>query len=161
MAWTPVKGADALSPDGGVMAVTIDKIPVALYRFGEDYLATGNICTHQFALLSDGFVEDGCVECPLHQARFDVRTGKALSGPVNKDLDTYAVKVEDGQVFVDVTRPAEIAETPADNRIAMTEQRDQRCFVIVGGGQAAASAARALRDAGFTGTVKLFAREQA
>ncbi len=68
------------------MAVTIDKIPVALYRFGEDYLATGNVCTHQYALLSDGFVEDGCVECPLHQAVFDLRTGKALSGPVSKDL---------------------------------------------------------------------------
>lgn len=161
MAWILMENAGALPPDGGVMAVTIDKIPVALYRFGEDYLATGNVCTHQYALLSDGFVEDGCVECPLHQAVFDLRTGKALSGPVSKDLETYAVKVEDGQVFVDVTRPAEISEAPAANRIAMAEERDQRCFAIVGGGQAAASAARALRDAGFTGTVKLFAREQA
>ena len=49
--------------------------------------------------------------------------------------------------------PAEISEAPADNRIAMAEERDGRCFAIVGGGQAAASAARALRDAGFTGTV--------
>lgn len=73
---------------------------IALFRIGDDVFATDNVCPHQYALLSDGYLEDGCIECPLHQARFDVRTGAALCGPVERGLRTFAVRVEDGQVRV-------------------------------------------------------------
>ncbi len=54
---------------------------VALYRLGDEFYATGNICSHAEALLSDG-VLDGCeIECPLHMGRFDIRTGEALTSP--------------------------------------------------------------------------------
>ena len=66
---------------------------VALYRVGENFYATGNICTHAEALLSDGML-DGCeIECPLHMGRFDIRTGEALTSPVEVDLPTYPVRV--------------------------------------------------------------------
>jgi naphthalene 1,2-dioxygenase system ferredoxin subunit len=42
------------------------------------------------------------IECPLHQGRFDVRTGKGLCSPITKDIATYPVKIEDGHVFVGV-----------------------------------------------------------
>ncbi|MGN5477172.1 Rieske 2Fe-2S domain-containing protein [Cupriavidus basilensis] len=48
------------------------------YRSDDQYFVTDNVCTHRYALLSDGYLEDGCIECPLHQARFDIRTGQAM-----------------------------------------------------------------------------------
>jgi nitrite reductase/ring-hydroxylating ferredoxin subunit len=52
-------------------------------------------------LLSDGFVEDGCIECPLHQGKFDVKTGAALCAPVTAPVRTYKVQVENGAVMVE------------------------------------------------------------
>lgn len=46
--------------------------------------ATSNVCRHQFAKLGRGIVADGCLECPWHRARFDVRTGKMVEGPKGK-----------------------------------------------------------------------------
>lgn len=66
---------------------------LALYRLGDEFYATGNICTHAEALLSDG-VLDGCeIECPLHMGRFDIRTGEALTSPVEIDIPTYPVRL--------------------------------------------------------------------
>jgi 3-phenylpropionate/trans-cinnamate dioxygenase ferredoxin subunit len=52
--------------------------------------------------MSDGYVEDDWVECPLHQARFDIVTGKALSDPATIPLQVYPVKIENNRVFVEV-----------------------------------------------------------
>lgn len=73
---------------------------IALYRLGGEIYAIGDVCTHEFALLSQGFVEDGAIECPLHQAKFDIRTGRCLAAPATEDVKCYAVKVEGGDVFV-------------------------------------------------------------
>ena len=68
---------------------------IALYRVGGEFYATGNICSHAEAMLSDG-VLDGCeIECPLHLGRFDIRTGEALMSPVEIDIPTYRVRVRD------------------------------------------------------------------
>ena len=91
--------------------------PIALYRIGEEVFATEGMCTHAEGLLADGWVEDGAIECPLHQARFDIRTGKALCAPATEDLRTYPVKVEAGDVLIDLERPGAAREqaspTPA------------------------------------------------
>ncbi|HEY1363558.1 MAG TPA: Rieske 2Fe-2S domain-containing protein [Xanthobacteraceae bacterium] len=108
MAWHKIASIDAI-PDGGILGVELAGTPVALYRMAGEVLATQGTCTHAFALLADGIVEDGKVECPLHQALFDVRTGEALAGPAIEDLRTYAVKVEAGEVFVNLERAAESA----------------------------------------------------
>lgn len=74
-------------------ALEIGGLQVALFKVGDEYFATGNVCTHAYARLSDGFL-DGCeIECPLHNGRFDVRTGQAKSSPVERDIPTYAVRV--------------------------------------------------------------------
>ena len=64
--------------------------------------AIDGTCTHGQADLCGGFVEpDGSIECPLHQGRFDVRTGKALCEPVERDLPVHEVRVDaDGRVLV-------------------------------------------------------------
>src|SRR3977135_2181951 len=63
-----------------------------------------DLCTHEHAYLSAGVVVDCVVECPFHQGRFDIRTGKALGAPVIVPLETYPVKIIDGRLFVRVTR---------------------------------------------------------
>lgn len=85
-----------------ILGVEIGEDQIALYRLDEGYFATHNICTHQHAFMSDGYVEKGCVECPLHQALFDIRTGEAVEGPATEALPTYAVKVEGGEIFVEL-----------------------------------------------------------
>jgi MocE subfamily Rieske [2Fe-2S] domain protein len=76
---------------------------VALYHLEDDsWHATDNVCTHAYALLTDGWLEDNEVECPLHAGRFDVRTGAAVCAPAAEKLATFAVRVEGADVFVQV-----------------------------------------------------------
>jgi 3-phenylpropionate/trans-cinnamate dioxygenase ferredoxin subunit len=101
MAWHEVVEASGLGDDE-VVGVKIAGKDVAVCRADGEYFALGNVCTHQFALLSDGVVEDGCIECPIHQGRFDLRTGQPKGPPVNKPVAVYNVKVEDGRVMVEL-----------------------------------------------------------
>ena len=101
MNWISIATPEQLQ-DGEALGVAVDEHRIALFRHEGEFYATDNVCTHAFALLSDGFLEEGCIECPWHQARFDIRTGKALCAPATKDLQTYPVKVDDGQVWVAV-----------------------------------------------------------
>jgi len=88
--------------DNDVVAAEVEGQHIALYRIEGEVFATSNICSHQFALLSDGFVEDGCIECPLHAAQFNIRTGDLICGPATTSIASYPVKVENGQVLVDL-----------------------------------------------------------
>ena len=90
--WHAAAPLNALK-DGEPLGIEIAGHPVALYRVGSEVYATGNVCTHAEALLSDGML-DGCeIECPLHMGRFDIRTGEALTSPVEIDIPTYPVRV--------------------------------------------------------------------
>ena len=97
------KAADVSALEGKpVIGVEIAGREIALYKLDGEYFATANICTHEFAFMSEGYVENGCIECPLHQALFDVRTGEVLDGPASEPLVTYPVKVEGDEIFVDL-----------------------------------------------------------
>jgi NAD(P)H-dependent nitrite reductase small subunit len=87
------------------LAVMLDDVPVALYRVDGRVVAIDDVCTHEFAILSQGFVADGVIECPLHAAQFEIATGRCLSGPATQDLRTYQVRIDGDDVYVAV--PAE------------------------------------------------------
>ncbi len=75
----------------------------AIYRSPDDhYYATDGLCTHQQVHLADGLVMDTIIECPKHNGRFDYRTGEAKRVPACIGLTTYPVKVEGGQVLIDI-----------------------------------------------------------
>ena len=99
--WTEVLDSANL-PDEDVVGVDVAGRQVALYVVNGEVYATDNICTHGHARLCDGFLEDYEIECPLHQGRFDIRSGKAMCEPLTVDLRSYPVKIEDGRVFVDL-----------------------------------------------------------
>ncbi len=101
MAWHRAIELKSLDDDS-VVGVDIGEHKIAFYRIAGKIYATDNICTHAYALLSDGYVEDGCIECPLHQGRFDIATGKGQGAPISVDLLTFPVKEENGWALVDI-----------------------------------------------------------
>lgn len=84
---------------GEPKGVKLAGIPIALYRLDDGVYATHDVCTHAYALLSDGYIEGDSIECPLHGALFDIRSGKCKA-VASADLATYAVRVEDGGLMV-------------------------------------------------------------
>lgn len=74
-----------------------------IYNTEKGFFATDGHCTHEDQHLEDGMVIGTVIECPLHQGRFDIPTGKALSAPVCVDLKTYPVKVENGDIFMEIS----------------------------------------------------------
>ena len=74
----------------------------AIYHTAQGFFATDGICTHEDQRLEDGIVIDQVIECPLHQGRFDIATGKALSAPVCIDLKTYPVQIVDSIIYIQV-----------------------------------------------------------
>src|SRR5579872_354676 len=87
---------------GEVIGVIINGQEIALYEMDGDIFATDDICTHAYAKLSDGWMEKGEIECPLHAGRFDIKTGKATAPPCIGDLKTYPVRVEGGEIQVNL-----------------------------------------------------------
>ncbi|WP_300500839.1 non-heme iron oxygenase ferredoxin subunit [Marinobacter sp.] len=87
-------------PEGDVIGVTVEGKELALYEVEVEIYATDNLCTHGAARMSDGFLEGREIECPLHQGRFDVCTGKAKCAPVTQDIKTYPVKIEGQHVMI-------------------------------------------------------------
>jgi naphthalene 1,2-dioxygenase system ferredoxin subunit len=86
--------------EGEVLGVRLGERHIALYRLDGQVFATDGMCTHQRVLLCDGFLENGEIECPLHQGRFDIRSGKALCAPLSVDLKVYPVRVVDETIYV-------------------------------------------------------------
>ena len=79
----------------------------AVYRLADDrYYATDGLCTHEKVPLSRGLVIDDVIECPMHQGRFHIPSGAARSAPACVDLRTYPVKVEGGQVYIQIESEA-------------------------------------------------------
>lgn len=96
--------------DEGVFGAVADDVPVAIYRVGEDIFATHDICTHGQARLSEGFLEDCLIECPLHQGLFDIRTGEPVGPPCTAPVKTFSVRLEGEDIFVDISVPGDAAQ---------------------------------------------------
>src|SRR5258705_7046295 len=162
MAWLHAASLNSIR-DGGVVGVNIAGTPVALYNLRGEIYATHGICTHALALLSEGWVEDGKIECPLHQGQFDIRTGKALCAPLTQDLRTYSVKIEGDNILVDLDRhgghPVARPEIADRGTQRYEDAATMATAVIIGAGQTAAAAIRALRSAGFNGAIDLVGDE--
>jgi nitrite reductase/ring-hydroxylating ferredoxin subunit len=88
-------------PEGEALRVQVGEEPIAIYNLNGTFYATHDICTHALAHLSDGYVEGDCVECPLHGGVFHIPTGKAVSGPVQKPVRIFSIKVEKETLLVE------------------------------------------------------------
>ncbi|GLY54538.1 bifunctional 3-phenylpropionate/cinnamic acid dioxygenase ferredoxin subunit [Lentzea sp. NBRC 102530] len=96
-------------PPGEAVRIVGPHAPIALFNVDGVLYAIDDTCTHQDASLSEGWLEGCFVECPLHAASFDLRTGAPTCLPAKRPVKTYAVLVEDGVVCVDVEVNKDVA----------------------------------------------------
>ena len=89
-------------PANDVVAVIVAGKDIAVYSVDGEVFASDNLCTHGHARLCDGFLEGHEIECPLHQGKFDVRSGEPTCAPVTQAIRIYPVRIENGRVYVAV-----------------------------------------------------------
>ncbi|MFQ5774744.1 MAG: non-heme iron oxygenase ferredoxin subunit [Kiloniellaceae bacterium] len=97
--WHRVAAASEIR-DNEPKHVKVNELSIALYRVDGAIHAIDDVCTHEFALLSEGYQDGDTIECPLHQAVFHIPTGEVRSAPAEENLRTYPVKIEGDDVLV-------------------------------------------------------------
>ncbi len=97
--WTDV-AAEADLFEGAGIPVSTNGHDIALFSLEGEVFAIDNLCSHGNAKLCDGFVEGHNVECPFHQAQFNLRDGSVSCGPATEPVKSWPVKIEDGRVFL-------------------------------------------------------------
>ena len=97
--FVPVTRASEV-PAGAMKWVALDRERLLIANVEGTFYALRDACGHRQAPLSKGVLHGHVVECPLHFAQFDVRTGRLLRGPVSADVPTYDVRVEYDTVYV-------------------------------------------------------------
>lgn len=94
---------DSLEADA-VRQFEIDgRDPIAIYRLGDQYFATDDLCTHGAAFLSEGDIEGNDIICPFHDGSFDIRTGQVTGAPCVTAIQSYPVSTgADGYLYVEM-----------------------------------------------------------
>ena len=92
-------------PDPGKQLLEVEDRIVVLMKVGGQFFCLDDICTHDGGPLSDGKLEDHTIACPRHGAKFDIRSGKALTMPATEDTVSHEVQVRDGEVWVRINEP--------------------------------------------------------
>ena len=99
--WHLVCDMDELEEED-VMQFDLNGNTYAVYHTPSGYYATEGLCTHEQANLADGLVMGEHIECPKHNARFHIPSGKVKRVPAKVDLKTYPVKTDDGKVLIGI-----------------------------------------------------------
>jgi 3-phenylpropionate/trans-cinnamate dioxygenase ferredoxin subunit len=93
---------DELKPGAAMRLNTTPAL--AIFRLEDGFYATEDTCSHAQSSLAAGEVnlEDCTVECPYHASEFEIKTGRVLSLPATKPIKTFAIKIVDDEVFVEI-----------------------------------------------------------
>jgi len=94
-----VAKVDELTP-GQMKWVAVNGDRRVLANVEGRFYAISDVCGHRNAPLSRGKLQGYLIECPLHFAQFDIRTGELVSGPVSMAVPVYEVRVEDETVYI-------------------------------------------------------------
>ena len=86
--------------EGEMREFDVDGDPRILTRLDGCIYALDGICTHEYAELIDGEIDEGAIYCPLHGSGFDIRTGRVINLPAVSPLPVYQVELVDGTVYV-------------------------------------------------------------
>lgn len=89
-------------PDGELFGTKINDKQILLSNWKGKIYATDQICTHAEADLSTGFLNEEGVRCPLHLSVFNLENGQPQNPPAEKPLQTYNVKIEQNEIYVEV-----------------------------------------------------------
>ncbi|GMQ96624.1 MAG: non-heme iron oxygenase ferredoxin subunit [Gammaproteobacteria bacterium] len=97
--WTDVANVDELLP-GAYKVVDVDDVLIAVFNINGEYFAIENICTHDGECLTGGDIEGEEIICPRHGARFNIKTGEALTAPAYEPTATFPVRIENNVIQV-------------------------------------------------------------
>lgn len=97
--WVDVAPAVDFAP-GSFRCLEVDEVMIAVFNLDGEYYAIENVCSHEYAELTDGDLEGSEIVCPLHGARFNIKTGEALTAPAYEPVATLPVRIESGVVQV-------------------------------------------------------------
>ena len=89
-------------PAGQMRSFSVDEEPIVICNVDGQFYACQDMCSHQELPLDGGELCGKVLTCPWHGAKFDVTTGAALAMPAVAPIVTYSVRVEGGQIFVEV-----------------------------------------------------------
>jgi len=99
--YVKVATVDDIQPGERVL-IELDGIRIAIFNLDGTYYAIEDTCTHDGGPLVEGEILDGCqIQCPRHGARFDIRTGAALTMPAFEPTPTYEVQVDGEDIYVE------------------------------------------------------------
>ncbi|KGA05705.1 MAG: ferredoxin subunit of nitrite reductase and ring-hydroxylating dioxygenase [actinobacterium acIB-AMD-6] len=86
--------------EGKPIAIDVDGVAVCVAKVGDEVFAVADTCTHSEASLSEGEITGTKIECWLHGAEFDLRTGEALTPPATESLKSFKVKRNGNQLTI-------------------------------------------------------------
>jgi len=98
-----IGGVDEVPP-GERIFLEIGDLPIVVFNVGGTFYAIGDVCTHDGGPLGDGDLDDHQVICPRHGARFDIRTGEAVTLPAVVPTPWYPTRVVDGMLEIGVIK---------------------------------------------------------
>ncbi len=87
-------------PAGRAEVFDVEDRKIAVFRLGDGFYAIEDICTHDGGPLAEGEIEEDQVICPRHGARFNIKTGAALTLPAVTPVESYPVRVEGNELFI-------------------------------------------------------------
>jgi 3-phenylpropionate/trans-cinnamate dioxygenase ferredoxin subunit len=100
-------------PPGRIQRLELKPAISIFHTEDGELFAVDDTCTHEQASLADGWLEGCEVECPLHAARFDLRTGEPDGPPATGPIRTHQVSIADGDIYVTVSANAPAAQPDA------------------------------------------------
>ena len=89
--------------DPGTLLVELDERLIVVFRMGEEFYALDDVCTHDGGPLSEGERGDHWIACPRHGAKFDIRTGAALSMPATQPTVAHEVRLQGDDIQIKIT----------------------------------------------------------
>ncbi len=88
--------------ENSVKVVNIENKDIAIFNVDGEFYAIDDLCSHAEASLAEGEVFDCKVECPLHGAEFDLKTGEAVTLPATRPVDSYMISVENDIIYLEM-----------------------------------------------------------
>ena len=89
-----------LPPPGGIVAVMVERAEVVIANVDGEYHAILGVCEHAGGPLAAGYLVGCQLTCPLHGWTYDVTDGWLITPPLGRRIESYVVRVRDGQVEV-------------------------------------------------------------
>lgn len=133
---------------------------LVIKKFGKFY-AFNNECPYQCNSLHKGVLIHSKIKCPMHGDTFDLFTGENLIGPALDDLKKYELKIEESNngknYYIEVEKNKKLRNK---NKTFKKDSQDNNKFIIIGGGIAAVSCAKTLRENGFKGEITIYSEEK-